>query len=105
VGWTPCVGALLGSVYALAASQPASAVPLLLAYAGGLGLPFMAVALVPERAVRGLGRHRRGLAWVERAFGAVLLVLGVLVFTQRLNLLSGLPIPALASLPVLGVAP
>ena len=51
VAWTPCVGPILGSTLALAAAQPASAFPLLLAYALGLGTPFLLVALcpVPER--------------------------------------------------------
>ncbi len=50
VAWTPCVGPILGSTLALAASQPASAFPLLLAYAFGLGMPFLLVGLFPSRA-------------------------------------------------------
>src|SRR3989338_4274157 len=39
-GWTPCVGAALGAILGLAASQPGAAFGLLMAYALGLGLPF-----------------------------------------------------------------
>ena len=41
VAWTPCVGPILGSTLALATTKPASAFPLLLAYAFGLGTPFI----------------------------------------------------------------
>src|SRR5215213_8497609 len=40
VAWTPCVGPILGSTLALATTRPASAFPLLLTYAAGLGAPF-----------------------------------------------------------------
>jgi len=44
-GWTPCVGAALGAILGLAASDPGSAFSLLMAYSLGLGLPFLAVGL------------------------------------------------------------
>ena len=50
VGWTPCVGAALGAILVLAASQPASAFFLLLAYTLGLGLPFLLVGLFTSKA-------------------------------------------------------
>jgi cytochrome c-type biogenesis protein len=43
VAWTPCVGPILGSTLALATTQPTSAFPQLLAYAAGLGAPFLLV--------------------------------------------------------------
>ena len=39
-GWTPCVGAALGAILGLAATQPGIAFTLLLAYSAGLGVPF-----------------------------------------------------------------
>ena len=48
-GWTPCVGAVLGGILALAATQPGSAFSLLMAYALGLGLPFLIVGLFAGR--------------------------------------------------------
>lgn len=88
VAWTPCVGPILGSTLALAASQPASAFPLLLAYAVGLGAPFLLVALFPSRAFAFLKKHRRAAARLNVAFGVVLLGMGVLVFTNKLSLLA-----------------
>lgn len=88
VAWTPCVGPILGSTLVLAASQPASALPLLLAYALGLGAPFLFVALFPKGAFTFLKRHRSAAARLHTAFGVVLIGLGVLVFTNKLALLA-----------------
>ncbi len=88
VAWTPCVGPILGSTLALAASQPASAFPLLIAYSLGLGSPFLLVALFPTRAFAFLKRHQRAASRLHTAFGVVLIGLGVLVFTNKLALLA-----------------
>ena len=88
VAWTPCVGPILGSTLALAASQPASAFPLLLSYAVGLGLPFLLVGLFPSSVLALTGKHRRAAARLHTVFGVVLIGMGVLVFTGTLNLLA-----------------
>ena len=88
VGWTPCVGPVLGSAFALAAADPTAAFPVMVAYSLGLGAPFLIVGLVPGRAGRALSGGGRTAARLRRAFGAVLLGLGVLVFTRRLDLLG-----------------
>jgi cytochrome c-type biogenesis protein len=88
VAWTPCIGPILGSTLALAMTRPASAFPLLLAYAAGLGAPFLLVGLFPARAFSFLNRHRRTAVRVHVAFGVVLIGMGVLVFTDRLSLLA-----------------
>lgn len=88
VAWTPCVGPILGSTLALATTQPTAAFPLLLAYAGGLGAPFLLVALFPARVLSFLKGHRKAASRLHVAFGGVLVGLGVLVFTNKLNLLA-----------------
>ena len=88
VAWTPCVGPILGSTLVLATTQPAAAFPLLLAYSGGLGAPFLLVGLFPSRAFSFLKKHRRAASRLHMAFGGVLIGLGVLVFTNKLSLLA-----------------
>ncbi|PJE76152.1 cytochrome C biogenesis protein [Candidatus Uhrbacteria bacterium CG10_big_fil_rev_8_21_14_0_10_48_11] len=85
VGWTPCVGAVLGGILGLAASAPGSAFGLLLAYALGLGLPFLLVGAFTAEATTLIRRYANTLRYIEIIFGAVLIVLGILVFTQSLN--------------------
>lgn len=92
VGWTPCVGAFLGSTFALAASQPGSAFVTLMAYSFGLGIPFMAVALAPSKTFNYVRKRPSRLSLVHRFFGFVLIGMGVLVFTNSLNLLASFPV-------------
>lgn len=92
VAWTPCVGPILGSMLVLATTQPAAAFPLLLAYSGGLGAPFLLVGLFPSRAFSFLKKHRRAASRLHVAFGGVLIGLGVLVFTNKLSLLANFQI-------------
>ncbi|HUR03389.1 MAG TPA: cytochrome c biogenesis CcdA family protein, partial [Nonomuraea sp.] len=57
VGWTPCIGVILGGILGLAAtsSTAGQGVALLAAYTAGLGLPFVAIAAIYDRAPRVLG--------------------------------------------------
>ena len=84
-GWTPCVGAVLGSVLGLAATAPGSAFSLLLSYALGLGLPFLVVGLFASQASTLITRYAKWLRYVNIVFGIILIALGVLAFTQNLN--------------------
>jgi cytochrome c-type biogenesis protein len=92
VAWTPCVGPILGSTLALATTRPATAFPLLLAYAVGLGAPFLLVGFFPSRILSFLKLHRRSAARIHIAFGVVLIGMGVLVFTNQLNALANFPL-------------
>jgi cytochrome c-type biogenesis protein len=92
LGWTPCVGPILGSILVLAASSQTAwqGVYLLLAYCLGLGLPFIAVGLAwgsASRYIRWLSRH----AFVTSIVAAVLLItIGILMLTGYLEYLGGL---------------
>jgi cytochrome c-type biogenesis protein len=91
VGWTPCVGAVLGSVITLSATQPGMSFALLLAYSIGLGIPFLIVGLFAEEAlvfIRKLGPYFK---YFNMAVGILLILLGVLVFTQTLSNIATLP--------------
>jgi len=87
-GWTPCVGPVLGGILGLAASAPGEAFWLLLSYAIGLGVPFLIVGLFVAQSAAVINRYAAKLAYVNPIFGAMLVVLGVLVFTQDLPLIA-----------------
>ena len=92
LGWTPCVGPVLGSILALAwTSQTAwQGIYLLAAYCVGLGLPFIVVSLAlgaASRYLRWLSRH----AIITLAVSAALLIgAGILMLTDRLAYLGNL---------------
>ena len=87
-GWTPCVGPVLGGIIGIAAAAPGAAFWLLLAYALGLGVPFLIVGLFVAQSAALIDRYVAALRWVNPVFGAILVALGVLVFTQDLPLIA-----------------
>ena len=92
VGWTPCVGPVLGAVLTLALTQPSSAFFLLLAYTLGLGIPFLLVGLFTNQAQEWIIRSAGILKVLNRVFGVLLIALGILVFTEQLNRVANLPV-------------
>ena len=86
VGWTPCVGAVLGSILTLAVTQPGSAFGLLLAYSTGLGLPFLIAGALISQATDWIAKISASpaLRYFNYVMGVVLLALGILVFTDQL---------------------
>lgn len=90
IGWTPCVGAFLGSILLLASQTDTvgQGMALLFVYALGLGLPFIAAGLGIQRfagAFRAFKRHSGQLAV---ASGVLMIVTGMLVFSERMLLLT-----------------
>lgn len=91
-GWTPCVGPVLGTILALAASTPSAAFGLLLAYSLGLGVPFLLMGAFFSRAtplMRAMARHTRHYTV---AVGLLILLLGALVLTGQLSHLASFPL-------------
>jgi len=89
-GWTPCVGPILASILALAAAEKTMArgMVLLTAYSLGLGLPFIMTGFAVGSFMRLFEKYRRFIRWVEVAAGLFLVVVGVLIFFDKLGALS-----------------
>lgn len=90
-GWTPCIGPILTTVLTLAATEKTlgRAVFLLVCYSAGLAIPFLITALGIGGFLKFYQRFRRHLHTVEVLSGVLLLVIGGLVFFNRLTWLSG----------------
>src|SRR5260370_1001279 len=84
IGWTPCVGPILGAILTLAstAENVGRGVALLVAYSAGLGLPFLLAAAALGPFLRAFRSYRPFIPVVEPAAGVLLVVVGVLVFTN-----------------------
>lgn len=84
IGWTPCVGPILGAILSLAGTSETveRGVGLLTAYSLGLGLPFLVSAIALGAFLKFFKRYRPFIPIVERAAGVLLVVVGVLVFTN-----------------------
>jgi cytochrome c-type biogenesis protein len=90
LGWTPCIGPVLTSVLAVAASERGigNGAGLLGAYALGLGVPFLLVGLGWTRLARSLGFLRRHSAVIVASSAALLFSFGVLLVMNRISLVT-----------------
>ena len=91
-GWTPCVGPILGSTLTLAATSPGTAYNLLLAYSLGLGIPFLVTGLFFSQASKIIKKMVKHLKYFNPAMGIMLIILGILVFSNNLSLLGNFPL-------------
>ena len=91
-GWTPCVGPILGSTLTLAATAPGAAYNSLLAYSIGLGIPFLITGAFFSQATGIIRRMVKHLKYFNLVMGGMLIVLGILVFTNNLSILGNFPL-------------
>lgn len=94
IGWTPCVGAFLGSALMMAASQgqATEGIIMLLLYSSGLGIPFFISAILIDKLRGAFTFIKKHYKVINTACGCLLVVVGVLMatglFGKFINLLS-----------------
>ena len=91
-GWTPCVGPILGSIFTLAATSPGAAYNSLLAYSLGLGVPFLITGAFFTKATGIIRRIVKHLKYFNPVMGAMLIIVGILIFTNQLSVLGNFPL-------------
>ena len=89
-GWTPCIGPQLGAILSLAAqeSSVSRGGALLLFYAAGLGLPFIIVAMFLKQLTGMMEAIKSRMRVIEICMGVLLIMVGLLMATNRLSLIS-----------------
>lgn len=89
-GWTPCIGPILGAVltYTASAADMSRGLVLLFSYAMGLAVPFVVAALMIDRFIPMFQRYRKVMVGVTRASGALLIVVGLLMITGSMTVLT-----------------
>jgi cytochrome c-type biogenesis protein len=89
-GWTPCIGPQLGAILSLAATESSVSrgTALLGVYAMGLGLPFLLAALFIDRSMTLMNRLKKHMKLIERAMGALLLLVGLALLTGAFSAFS-----------------
>jgi cytochrome c-type biogenesis protein len=88
LGWTPCVGAILGSVYTLAAVSPGLGFLYLMAFSLGLGIPFLIAGAFISRVSGFIRRSGRFLRYFGIVSGLFLIGVGLLVVTNYIGMLQ-----------------
>ena len=86
-GWTPCSGPILATILTVAGNSedPTSGMLLLAAYAVGFGVPFGILTFFFDslfHRIRGIYRY---LPWIQKISGVLLVVLGILIYLDKLG--------------------
>jgi cytochrome c-type biogenesis protein len=89
-GWTPCIGPILASILMVAATEETvvHGIGLLLVYSIGLGLPFFLASLAMHQFLVAFNRFKKYIRIFEIVTGVFLVIVGVLLFTNYLTILS-----------------
>jgi cytochrome c-type biogenesis protein len=89
-GWTPCIGPILASILAIAAQQETigKGILLLTFYSAGLGIPFLLTGMSLTIFYKVFDKFKHHLHTVEVIGGAMLVVFGILIFTNYLTTVS-----------------
>lgn len=90
VGWTPCIGPILGGILTFAATgqSPVGGAALLLVYSAGLGVPFLLTSLAFDRSMRAFRRIRGAGPTIAATAGVGLAAMGVLVASGQLAVIT-----------------
>ena len=91
-GWSPCIGPTFGAIITMGMSQAQAPAAMILAafYALGLGLPFVIMGLLVDRATGILRRLKRYLRAFEIVTGLFLIALGILLFSGQMTRLAAM---------------
>jgi cytochrome c-type biogenesis protein len=89
-GWTPCIGPILAAILAVAAAQETimEGVRLLAVYSLGLGIPFLLTSVAVNQFFAAFAKIRRYYHAIEVASGALMVAIGVLIFTNRFTIIA-----------------
>ena len=93
LGWTPCVGPVLSSVLAIAASGGNGAVQggfLMLVYTLGLAIPFLILALASSIVLRHFGKKKPYMGLLKKIGGLLIILMGILLMLGNLNVLDSI---------------
>ena len=89
-GWSPCIGPILGAILTMAANEAdlQRGMILLLTYSLGLAVPFLLAAVMVDRFLTVFAKMRHHMVWVNRIAGGLLVIVGVLLVTNRFTMLA-----------------
>ena len=89
-GWTPCIGPILASILIVAATKGKVhyGMALLFVYSLGLGTPFFLSSLALHRFLIFFNRYKKHIRIMEVVTGIFLIVIGIMIFTNILSILS-----------------
>jgi len=90
-GWSPCIGPLLGSIIIIAGSQETvwQGIVLLAIYSAGLAIPFIIMSVFINLLLIFIKKASRVLQYVNTVAGILLIIVGLILVTNKLYVLTG----------------
>ncbi|PIQ27019.1 cytochrome C biogenesis protein [bacterium (Candidatus Blackallbacteria) CG17_big_fil_post_rev_8_21_14_2_50_48_46] len=92
LGWTPCIGPILGAILAIASTKNSvgEGIGLLAMYSLGLAIPFFVTALMMDQIFVHFRKLQKHMQKISIASGVFLILIGILIFTNFLQTLSNM---------------
>ncbi len=90
-GWSPCIGPILGSILIVASNQETifNGMLLLAFYSLGIAVPFILISIFITKMVETIKRATKFIIYINKATGIFLLIVGILLITDKFKLLAG----------------
>ncbi len=91
-GWSPCIGPVLGSILIVASNQNTifDGMLLLALYSLGIAIPFILISIFITRMVETIKKATKYIIYINKATGILLLIVGILLITDKFKLLAGI---------------
>jgi cytochrome c-type biogenesis protein len=89
-GWTPCIGPILAAILTVAAGQETvgEGIRLLAVYSAGLAIPFLMTSLAINSFFVAFAKIRRYYHAIEVVSGLLMVIIGILIFTNRFTIIA-----------------
>ena len=93
VGWTPCMGPILGTILMVAATEPQIAFFLMFAFSLGLGFPFILTGIFANETLNLIRRSKTFFKYFNIIVGILIIILGLLLISGLINVLGAYTMP------------
>jgi len=90
LGWSPCVGPILGTILTYAGQDDTAAITLMSVYALGLGIPFFLSAVLTSSALNVLNKLKQNFKTIEIISGILLIIVGIAIAIGDLGELTAI---------------
>ncbi len=92
IGWTPCIGTVLGTILFMAAGQASlgKGTLLLLIYSVGFAIPFIVVSFILNLFDKNMAKFEKISVYINKIGGVIIIIIGILIMLDKLTIFNNL---------------